>query len=144
MLHLIDDEDKAIVIQIDIVLHLKGLPTTILRPQQIVQKHYSLCSSCTLYRESSRLNMNHFTKNINYDASTNHPAIHTEAILKKLHALIQDGGTEDSLTFSKRHLLLWYRLLAHADFENIKDFPRKFYLLKDIANCKTSLYPFCI
>ena len=58
--------------------------------------------------------------------------------------LIQDRGADDYLTASQRHLLYWHRLVAHMDFERIKDFALKGNLPKEILNCKTYLCPFCI
>ena len=73
--------------------------------------------------------------------------MHTELELTKLHTLnnmIQDGGPENNLSFAQRQLLHWHRRLAHMDFEKLKDFTRKGFLSKEIANYKTSLCPFCI
>ena len=98
-------------------------------------------------QDHSILTINGISKTINYDPVTNLPLLHTESGLTKLHTLnnlIQDGGPEDNLSFAQRQLLHWHRRLAHMDFEKLKDFARKRFLPKEIANCKTPLCPFCI
>ena len=139
-----DDDGHPITLQIDKVLHLKQLPIILVSPQQVLCQHRSIGSSYTLNHDFSVLNLDGFTKTINYDSLTNLPTLYTESDITKLYNLIQDGDNQDNLSVAQRSLLYWHRRLAHMDMERIKDFARKGFLPKEIANCKTPLCTYCI
>ena len=84
-------------------------------------------------------------KTLPYDPATNLPMLYIESGLTKLYNLIQDDSSTDLLSHAQQQLLYWHRRLAHMDFEKIKILARKGLLPnKDITNCKTLLYSFCI
>ena len=96
------------------------------------------------------INSSHFffsshKKTIPYNPTTNLLILFTKSRISKSYNLIQDGSILDTLLSNQRQLLYQYRRLAHMDFEKIKILARKGLLPnKDITNCKTLLYSFCI
>ena len=102
-----------------------------------------IITSSTVNIQHSTLKLGGFTKTVEYDPLSNLPLLYTESGINKIYNLIQDGDKNDNLTAAQQSLLYWHRRLAHMDFEKIKDFARVEYLLKEIANAPTLLYPFC-
>ena len=86
-------------------------------------------------KDNPTLTINGISKTIPYDPMTNFPMPHTETGLTRLCTLTQDGGPEDKLSFAQRQLLHCHRRLGRMDFEKLKDFARKLFLSKEIANC---------
>ena len=104
-LNIIDDNDKAMELQIDRALHLKDLPHTLLSPQQILKQHRSLNNSFTLYDDRAVLTLDDLKKTIQYDHLTNLPMLYTESGINKLCNMTQDGSNDDSLTAAQKSLL---------------------------------------
>ena len=133
-INIVDDNCKAVKLQIDRVLHLKDLPHTSLSPYQIIQQHRSLRNSFALHDDQVVLSLDYFKKTIQCDFLTNLLMLCTESGVNELHNMIQDGSENDSLIAAQISLSCWHRLLPRMDFERIKDFVRKGFLPKEIAN----------
>ena len=99
-----DDDDKAVELHVDRVLHLKDLPHTLLSLQQILQQHQSLQNSFALCSDRAVLLLHNFKKTIKYDPLTNLPMLYTESGVTKLYNVTQDGSENDSLTAAQRSL----------------------------------------
>ena len=97
-----DDDENPITLQIDRVLHLKQLPIMLVSPQQVLRQHRSIDSSFILNDKSSSLNLDGFTKTIDYDSRTNLPTLYTESNIQQMYNMIEDGGDQDSLTVAQR------------------------------------------
>ena len=111
------------------------MPYRLLSPQQILKQHFSIRDGFNMDKDNSAFAINSISKTIPCDLMTNLSILHTEPGLTHLYTLIQDGSPEDNLSFAQRQLLHWHRRLGYMDFKKIKDFARKGFLLKEIANC---------
>jgi len=141
---IVDDNGSIIDLQIDRVLHLKGLPQRLLSPQQILKQHYSIGDGFFMYHDKAILKLGGSTKTISYDRLTNLPILYTQSGVSKLYNLVQDGADSDNLTAAQRLLLYWHRRLAHMDFEKLKAMARQDLLPKEISSCQTPLCSYCI
>ena len=107
-----DDLNDPIDVEIEKVLHIPGVPTRLLSPQQFATQTGGLNDGFHVGADFATLTFGGFKRCVDYNASNKLPIFASYPGISKFKAYIAsltaDGSATDPLTYNQRQLLHWH------------------------------------